>query len=90
MLSNRLNNNNVFFSFLADNLCQRLYKPVSSTCQSETETNLLWFKNNAIKIENWITTWSKAQPEVNSSTRIGSLNIILMTLIALISYLLTH
>jgi aminopeptidase N len=57
------------------------------------ETNLLWYKNNAYKITKWILLNLPPTDNGNqtdSSTRIESLNVVFMTLIALMSYLLSY
>ncbi|KYN14240.1 Aminopeptidase N [Trachymyrmex cornetzi] len=53
------------------------------------ETNLFWFQNNSDKIRELIID-SESGNNPDSSTRLESLNVVLMTVIALISYLLNY
>ncbi|XP_011705230.1 PREDICTED: aminopeptidase N-like [Wasmannia auropunctata] len=68
-----------------ENLQVRLRSAVTTA-----ESNLLWFKNNGYKIRQWIMSLNPEKQKPDSSTRIESFNIVLTTLIALVSYLLSR
>ena len=54
------------------------------------ETNLFWFQNNSNKIRELIIGSESGNNPGSSSTRLESLNVILMTVIVLISYFLNY